>query len=103
MVQNGVVCSLSQYLPISSGWGGLLVAPARGARLTGNGTKKMNSNTAATAHELMVTRTGFMSGNLPRLCKFLPRRKRGQPIKDPAAAQANISLTTCSRYGSRNE
>ena len=63
-------------------------------RLTGSGTKKRNKNTTATTHELMVTRKGFISGNLPRLCRFLPRRKSGQPINDPAAAQANISLTT---------
>ena len=43
-----------------------------------------------------------MSGSLPRLCKFLPSRQSGQPIIEPRAAIASISLTTCSLYGLRN-
>ena len=62
----------------------------------------MKSTAAATAIVLRVTRIGFISGSLPRLCKFFPSRKSGQPTREAPAPQANMPLTTPSLYGLRN-
>ena len=50
---------------------------------------------------LTKTRPLFISGSLPRLCKFLPRRHSGQPIIEPNAASASILLMTSNLYGLR--
>ena len=70
-------------------------------RNTGSGTRKTTRIAAATRQALIVTRNGFMSGNLPRFFTFLINRYIGQPIIDPSAT-ANSSLITSSLYGFKN-